>query len=158
MSGQVEQIAPELEVQEWLNGDPILLSQCRGRVVVVYAFQMLCPGCVHHATPQISRLHEMFSKSDDAVVIGLHTVFEHHDVMGPEALKVYIHENRLNFPVAVDRPTAGSRIPRTMATYELQGTPTIVLIDRHGQFRAKYLGPVEDMSLGVAIGRLLAET
>lgn len=44
MSGQVEQIAPELEVQEWLNGDTILLSQCRGRVVVVYAFQMrACP-------------------------------------------------------------------------------------------------------------------
>ena len=78
--------APELEVSEWINAPgPISLAALRGRVVVVHAFQMLCPGCVTHGTPQAVKIHQAFDR-EDVVVLGLHTVFEHHSVMGPEAL------------------------------------------------------------------------
>jgi len=37
--------APDLEVAEWLNRpEPIRLADLRGKVVVMEAFQMLCPG------------------------------------------------------------------------------------------------------------------
>jgi len=39
--------APELKVQKWLNTDQHLrLESLRGRVVAIFAFQMLCPACV----------------------------------------------------------------------------------------------------------------
>ena len=45
--------APEFEVSAWLNAPgPVTLAAQRGKVVAVYAFQMLCPGCVSHAIPQ----------------------------------------------------------------------------------------------------------
>ena len=39
--------AIDLDVVQWFNtAQPIALSQLRGRIVVLHAFQMLCPGCV----------------------------------------------------------------------------------------------------------------
>ena len=148
--------APELDVQEWLNVESApTLAAMRGRVVVLEAFQMLCPGCVHHGLPQAQRVAGLF-RSQDVQVLGIHTVFEHHEAQGTRAaLAAFLHENRIEFPVAIDRPTG--RIPATMAAYEMQGTPTLVLVDAAGRRRAQHFGPVEDLQLGAELGRLLAE-
>lgn len=148
--------APELDVQEWLNVESApTLAAMRGRVVVLEAFQMLCPGCVHHGLPQAQRVARLF-RPEDVQVLGIHTVFEHHEAQGTRAaLAAFLHENRIEFPVAIDRPTG--RIPATMAAYEMQGTPTLVLIDAAGRRRAQHFGPVEDLQLGTELGRLLAE-
>ena len=61
--------APPLEVSEWLNAPGGLsLSALRGRVVMLHAFQMLCPGCVSHGLPQASKVREMFAEVDVAVI------------------------------------------------------------------------------------------
>jgi hypothetical protein len=148
--------APELDVAEWINSSPITLAHLRGKVVLLEAFQMLCPGCVNHGIPLAQRVQRLFPPSDLAVV-GIHTVFENHAAQRPEALRVYLKEFRVTFPVAVDRPVEGSSIPATMRAYDLQGTPSIVLIDREGRVRTSVLGALDDLDLGARIGRLLAE-
>jgi len=41
--------APPLQVAQWFNTPaPLSLEALRGKVVVLEAFQMLCPGCVSH--------------------------------------------------------------------------------------------------------------
>lgn len=150
--------APALEVAQWFNTPQALaLSDLRGKVVVLHAFQMLCPGCVQHGIPQAQRIHAQFDR-DDVEVIGLHTVFEHHDVMGPAALKVFIHENRLAFPIGVDQPDGDGGVPRTMRKYGMRGTPTLILIDRQGALRFQQIGQVDDLAVGALIGQLLAES
>lgn len=148
--------APDWIIADWLNAAaPISLASLRGKCVMAVAFQMLCPGCVSHGLPQATRVHQRTSR-DDVVVLGLHTVFEHHDVMGPDALRVFLSEYRIPFPVAIDRPT-GSTFPATMGRYQLQGTPTMMLIDRNGALRDMWLGAVDDVALGIRLGRLLSE-
>lgn len=147
--------APPLYVSHWFNTpEPVSLAALRGRVVAICTFQMLCPGCVLHGLPQATRLREAFSENQLAV-IGLHTVFEHHDVMGPDALKAFIHEYRLRFPIGVDELDPSSPIPRTMAAWELQGTPSLILLDREGRMVYRHFGRIEDMALGALVGRLL---
>jgi peroxiredoxin len=149
--------APELQTSHWLNADgPITLASLRGRVVVLHAFQMLCPGCVSHGLPQAAKIKETFPESD-VVVIGLHTVFEHHAVMGVEALKAFVHEYRIDFPVGVDQASAGSDIPRTMQAYGMQGTPSLVLIDRQGSVCLQHFGRLDDLRVGALIGQLVAQ-
>jgi hypothetical protein len=58
-------------------------------------------------------------------------------------------------PVAVDLPVAGRALPATMAAYDMQGTPTTILLDRDGRIRLQSLGGVDDLELGLLIGRLL---
>jgi hypothetical protein len=82
-------------------------------------------------------------------------VFEHHDVMTPRALQVFIHENRLRFPIGVDEPDPDGPIPRTMAAWGLHGTPSLVLLDREGSVHLSHFGRIDDLALGAVIGGLL---
>jgi len=117
-------LAPEIAVSRWFNtSEPLTLSGLRGRPVLLHAFQMLCPGCVAHGTPQTQRAFDIF-KHSDLQVIGLHTVFEHHAAMTPVSLEAFIHEYKLTFPIGVDETAEGTPIPVTMGRYGMQGTPT----------------------------------
>jgi len=148
--------APPLDCSPWFNtAEPLSLAALGGRVVAVEAFQMLCPGCVLHGLPQAQRVAETFG--GDVTVIGLHCVFEHHAAQGPEQLRAFLHEWRIRFPVGVDAPGPGS-LPRTMAAWGLQGTPSLVLIDRAGRLRARHFGQVPDLALGAEIMTLIAES
>lgn len=150
--------APDLHIQSWVNTEvPLTLENLYGRVIVIHAFQMLCHGCVNYAIPQTSRLYQYFTRSDDVAVIGLHSVFENHTEMKPEALKTFIQENKIAFPIGIDTPREGKSIPMTMAAYNMQGTPTLILIDRKGNLRLQHFGIVDDLYLGLAIGSLIAE-
>lgn len=150
-------MAPPLDVSQWFNApEPLTLESLRGRIIVLHAFQMLCPGCVSHGLPQAQAVHERFSEQGIAV-IGLHTVFEHHEAMSPVALAAFIHEYRLSFPIGVDRPSATHTVPHTMQAYQLRGTPSLMVIDRYGRIRLSAFGRVDDLGLGVLLGQLLAE-
>jgi hypothetical protein len=142
---------------EWLNTEGSLrLENLQGRVVVLHAFQMLCPGCVLHGLPQAQRIHNLFPR-DEIAVIGLHTVFEHHEAMTPAALKAFVHEFRLSFPIGIDQPGETSPIPQTMHAYGMRGTPTLILIDRRGIIRKHSFGQEDDLKVGADIASLLCE-
>ena len=115
---------------------------------------MLCPGCVTHSIPQSRKLHE-FSKGTDLVVLGLHTVFEHHAAMTPVSLEAFLHEYRITFPVGVDEPGGDSPVPATMAAYGMRGTPTTLVIGRQGELLHHGFGGEDDLALGLLLGRLL---
>lgn len=150
--------APELLVQTWFNSDrPLLVSGLRGRVVVLVAFQVLCPHSVAGAVPQAQRIFETFEPKDVAV-IGLHATFEHHDAFSMAMLKAFIQEYRLKFPIALDQPNPTSPIPLTMERYKMRGTPSLVLIDRHGLVRKHAFGGVDDLRIGAEIGALTQES
>lgn len=149
--------APELDVVQWFNTrQPLTLAGLKGRVVMLYAFQMLCPGCAQRATPQAQEVFRRFEGPDFSVV-GLHTVFEHHQAMQPVSLAAYLYENQYRFPVGVDRLDEGNTIPVTMRAYALEGTPSTMLIDRRGRIRMRQFGHVPDLELGAAIAALLTE-
>ncbi len=150
--------APEWRTTTWLNSpEPLSLARLRGRVVLLHAFQMLCPGCVARGIPQAQRVAELFAGAP-LTVVGMHTVFEHHEAMRVESLRAFLHEYRVRFPVGVDAPTDdGDPIPQTMRAYAMQGTPTTVLIDACGRLRRQVFGAHEDLLLGAELQALLLE-
>ena len=152
--------APPWATNRWFNhgGEPLQPAALVGRVVVLHAFQMLCPACVHHGLPQAQRIRAAFA-DEDVAVIGLHTVFEHHAAMTPVSLEAFLHENRIRFPVGVDAVAADATdpIPVTMRRYGFQGTPSLVLIDRNGRVRRHAFGVEEDIPVGAAIAALLTD-
>lgn len=157
-AGRALRLAPEWSTSAWLNTpEPLSLAGLRGRVVLVHAFQMLCPGCVARGLPQASRVAEIFAGAPLSV-IGLHSVFEHHEAMKIESLRAFLHEYRIQFPVGIDAPDPqGAPIPQTMRAYGMQGTPTTVLIDAQGRLRRQVFGVHDDLMLGAEIQTLLLE-
>jgi hypothetical protein len=150
--------APEWDVAEWLNSkEPLSLASLRGRVVLAAAFQMLCPGCVSQTIPQMRQVHALFP-ADRLAVVGLHTVFEHHDAMNTAALTAFLHEYGITFPVGIDRPRLpDDPIPSTMHLYAMQGTPTLLMIDRAGRLRRQTFGHIPDLQLGAELMALMSE-
>lgn len=151
-------LAPEFQIARWLNArEPVTLAGLKGKTVFAVAFQMLCPGCVANCLPQAARVRAAFAESDLAV-IGLHTVFEHHEAQGSaEALAAFLHEYRIKYPVGIDAQPEGGGLPKTMRAYNMQGTPTTILIDREGRLRMQKFGHVEDLILGASIATLIGE-
>jgi hypothetical protein len=149
--------APPLVTSGWINSPaPLDIPDFAGRILVLHAFQMLCPGCVGAGLPQAKKIAASFSQ-EEVAVIGIHTVFEHHEAMTPVSLAAFIHEYRLGFPIAVDRPADNGPIPRTMAAYGMRGTPSLVLIDREGMIRRHVFGAEDDLKVGAEIALLSAE-
>jgi peroxiredoxin len=154
VSGAPFPLAPPLFVERWFNSPhDITLESLRGKVVVVEAFQMLCPGCVSHGIPQAQRIQAAFG-SAGVVVLGLHTVFEHHAAMTPVSLEAFLYEYKVTFPVGVDLAHA-SGMPQTMRAYQMQGTPTLILIDAQGRMRKQWFGAANDLVVGAEIMRLV---
>ncbi|WP_374334557.1 redoxin family protein [Leeia sp.] len=147
---------PPLQVQQWFNTTPLTLADLRGRVILLHVFQILCPACVSHGIPQAKQVRRLFP-ADQVAVIGLHSVFEHHAAMQPDALSAFLHEYRIDWPVAVDQPNPHGPIPLSMQALHLQGTPSTLLIDRHGRLRLHHFGHLDDLQLGAQLGYLLQE-
>jgi thiol-disulfide isomerase/thioredoxin len=148
--------APEIVVSEWFNSEiDLTLAGLRGKVVVIEAFQMLCPGCILHGIPLARKVARAFP-ADKVAVIGLHCVFEHHAAMTPVSLRAFLHEFGVTFPVGVDAAGPGD-IPQTMAAYGLRGTPTLLLVDRRGNLRADHFGEVSELRVGAEIATLMGE-
>lgn len=146
----------DIEASEWLNTSaPPGIAASRGRVVLVTVFQMLCPGCAQLSLPQANNLHATFAR-EDLMVIGMHSVFEHHRAMTPDSLRVFAKEYRLRFPIAIDRSREGSPIPETMQRWGLNGTPSMVVFGRDGELALKHFGHLDDLRLGALLGGLIA--
>ncbi len=149
--------APELQVEKWLNNtDNITIESLQGQAIMIVAFQMLCLGCVQLLIPQAKKVYDMFPPND-LTVIGIHTVFEHHEAMKEPSLSAFLHEYNIKFPVAIDQPSETGRLPKTMSTYNMQGTPTILLIDHEGYLRAHHFGHISDLQLGAELATLIIE-
>ncbi len=144
----------KLFIEKWLNvGKDFDEKSFTGKVVAIHAFQMLCPGCILHGIPQAQRLYDTFD-SDQVSVVGLHTVFEHHEAMKEVSLKAFLHEFRIRFPVGIDMTSSTGQIPQTMDHYKIQGTPTWLVFDRTGKLVVNVFGKAEDMSLASILTQL----
>ena len=152
------QLAPEWNATTWLNtATPMSLELLRGKVILLHAFQMLCPGCVSTSLPQVKRVAEHF-KDAPLQVIGMHTVFEHHSAMEEISLRAFLHEYGVRHPVGIDMPgLKGNPMPQTMQAYGMRGTPTTILIDADGRIRRTTFGTCSDLMLGAEIAVLLSE-
>lgn len=144
----------KLFIEKWLNVEAGFNEESLcGKVVAIHAFQMLCPGCILHGVPQAQRLYAAFN-GDQIAVVGLHTVFEHHEAMKEVSLKAFLHEFRVEFPVGIDKASGSDRIPLTMAHHELQGTPSWLIFDRQGHLVVNAFGKIEDIELSSILTQL----
>ena len=144
----------DISAQKWLNASSdFSLEEYKGKMVIVYAFQMLCPACVVQSIPQANKVHQLIQK-DNAKIIGLHSVFENHAGMQEESLKVFLEQFRVRFPVAIDQYVNKNPTPETMLRYNLQGTPSLLVFDDKHQLVMKRFGHVDDLQLGKLLGQV----
>jgi hypothetical protein len=86
---QINELAPDLEVSEWVQGKPSNISLQKGKVVIVKVFQVNCPGCFSGGFPEILDAIQKFDKKP-VIFWGLATAFEDFQLNNLENLKKLI--------------------------------------------------------------------
>lgn len=149
--------APQLDIVEWLNGDGITLNDVRGNVVVLEFFQLWCPGCNKFSIPLMKEWTEKFEGEDDILFVSIHTVFEGHQVQSPARLKKFVEKKKIQHLVGIDRHIDNDPVPSTMHRYRTGGTPCMVIVDKNGLIRFKYMGGFRAEPVTALIKDLLNE-
>jgi thiol-disulfide isomerase/thioredoxin len=130
----VEPVAPpEIEVAEWIEQQPVRLSDLRGKVVLLDFWATWCGPC-RHSMPKINALSRKY-RDRGLVVLGL-TEFEGNvegrDVTRAEELEYlrqFKRKQSISYGFGVSNDT------KTRHTYSIYSIPTTVLIDRRGRVR-----------------------
>ena len=52
--------APDWDISEWINSEPIILAGLKGKVVVIDFFQLWCPGCNSFSIPLMHHWEQVF--------------------------------------------------------------------------------------------------
>ncbi|MDD8045321.1 MAG: redoxin domain-containing protein [Verrucomicrobiota bacterium] len=120
----LDQPAPELQVESWIQGGPLRLSEVRGRPVILYFFATWCPHC-NSEREFIKYLWHRYVP-EGYVFIG---VTNRSRGQTPQSVGAYLQQHAMGFPVAMD--SAG----QTAEAFHGTTVPRMVLIDDRGIVR-----------------------
>jgi thiol-disulfide isomerase/thioredoxin len=153
--------APDWEIAEWINSEPVQLSDMRGQVVVIDFFQLWCPGCKSFSIPLTLKWEKEFAEeiaNDQMKIVSIHTVFEGHRHQTVDRLKKFVTETGFGHPVGHDLhdDTIHDRLPITMIKYGTRGTPEIAIVDKEGRIAFQKIGFFDPEEKAALIRRLLA--
>jgi peroxiredoxin len=118
--------APDWTLKD-VDGNPVSLSQFRGKVVVLDFWATWCPPC-RTEIPGYIALQRKYGV-DGLVVIGVSV-----DTDGPGPVKKFIKEMGINYTIVMADDTIQDKYG------PLQGYPTTFIIDRDGLIRGSKLG------------------
>lgn len=132
------QMAPELEVPLWIDGEgeptEFILNDHRGQFVFLELWQAWCPGCHSHGFPTLQKIYAEFKDSPYFVPVGIQTTFEGYASNTEDKMRTM--QKRYDLPIVMGHDAGDSETharPRTMVSYRSGGTPWAILISPTGR-------------------------
>jgi hypothetical protein len=139
---RVNEKAPELTVDSWVQGEPSSIAQEKGKVVLIEVFQVNCPGCFMHGFPEVIEIYNKY-QGQPLVVWGLATAFEDFDKNNLENLatllrtgevigetleamnrSALLNSNRLEYPISF--PVAWDKLIKNTADISPENIQSII--------------------------------
>jgi protocatechuate 3,4-dioxygenase beta subunit len=116
--------APELDVAQWLNCDPVKLARLRGKTIVL-AFSEGTGEKHTHLVSSLDNLIDKYSESEVEIIVVLASDAEADVLRNFESVK---------YRVALDKPAERYR-GATFQKYKVKRIPAVYVIDAQGRVR-----------------------
>ena len=128
----------------WLDGSKFEMASTRDKVVLLNVWATWCGPC-RYEIPELQAIHQKYSAK------GFEVVGVSVDESGVEAVKQFVAEQKMTYPVVLD--PAGT----ITSIFEISVLPTSVLVDREGRIVWKRPGLItpNDQELAAAIEKAL---
>lgn len=160
-SGLKGELAPELEIDYWIDADgnpgSFSVKESKGKWVFLKFFQNGCPGCHSRGFPTLQAFTEKFNDHPDVAIAAVQTTFENYDFNSVEAVRTL--QLRYELPIMMGHDSGESKsdnLPSTMRNYRTGGTPWLVLISPEGLVHYNYYHVESDKLIGYVEARLNA--
>jgi thiol-disulfide isomerase/thioredoxin len=140
--------APELAAGEWINSEPLKLSDLRGRVVLIEFWTFGCYNC-RNTLPFVKSWDDRY-RAKGLTVIGVHSP-EFDEERKVENLREAVASLGIGYAVATDNDY------QTWKTYKVEAWPTFFLLDKQGRIRWMHVGEGNYDQAERQIQKLLAE-
>ncbi len=134
-------VAPDFALSG-LDGQPVRLSDFKGKVVILDFWATWCPPC-REEIPHFKALYSKYRAQ------GLEIVGVALDEGGASAVRPFVQSKGITYPIAI----SDSRV--TQAYGGIRGIPTTFVIDREGRIVKKYVGYQNQEILEFAVKPLL---
>ena len=135
-------LAPDFTLRN-LAGDPVKLSDLRGRPVLINFWASWCGPC-RLEMPDLVRAYTAH-KAEGFVILAVNPTFE--DTL-PE-VKAFVKEFNMTFPVLLDETGEV-----TNQLYRLRGLPTSVFVNRAGRITRIHLGAMTNQQITEFVGEI----
>ena len=136
------QAAPDIELKN-AAGEPIRLSDLRGRVVLLNFWATWCVPC-RTEIPELNEMHRELA-GQGFTVIGASWNDSLSDIQG------FQQEIKVDYPILLDSESVGDKFGG------IQSFPTTFIIDREGRIRYKIFGQRQRATFEAAVKLLLNE-
>jgi len=123
--------APELATGDWINSEPLMVKDLRGRVVLIEFWTFGCYNC-RNTLPYVKSWHDRY-REKGLTVIGVHSP-EFDDEKNVENLRRQVSSLGITYPVVTDNDY------QTWKAYDVEAWPTLFLLDKQGGIRWMHVG------------------
>jgi thiol-disulfide isomerase/thioredoxin/Flp pilus assembly protein TadD len=127
-----EKQAPEWALKD-IAGKPVKLSDFKGKVIVMDFWGSWCPPC-RMELPSFQAMHDKYKGNKNVVFLGMNWEKPGEPAVRMKAVTDFMTNNKYTFPVVIDHDSVAVK------AYELQGFPTVFMIDSSGMIRYRNVG------------------
>lgn len=127
-----------------LDGKPIVLSELRGKIVLVNFWATSCPGCIKKMPDMIETYNQYKDRGFEVIAVAM-------SYDPPSYVASFVQTRQLPFPVALDVNGEHAR-----AFGNVQITPTTFLIGKDGSILEHKLGDFDFVKLNAFLDRELS--
>src|SRR5215203_2734974 len=123
--------APEFAAGDWINSEPLKVSELRGRVVLIEFWTFSCYNC-RNTLPYVKSWNDRY-REKGLTVIGVHSP-EFDEERKVENLRREVTSLGIRYPVITDNDY------QTWNAYRVEAWPTAFLLDKKGRIRWMHVG------------------
>jgi len=135
-------VAPDFTLTK-LDGQPVTLSNLRGKPTLINFWATWCPPC----RSELPTLQAAYQKYGDQ--IGFIAVDVKEDA---PTVSAFVEQLGLTFPIAIDANGSVSD-----SAYQVLGIPTTLFIDERGVVSKRHVGPLDEATLEGYLAPLLGQ-
>ncbi|KGR80585.1 redoxin domain-containing protein [Ureibacillus manganicus] len=131
------QYAPDFTL-ETLSGEPITLSDLKGKKVLLNFWATWCPPCKKEM-PDLQHYYEKFANEENVEIVAVNLTHTERTISTTdvvENVKLFAESYDLTFPIPLMKEDSISK------TYQIITIPSTFMIDTEGRIQRQIIGPL----------------